>query len=357
STAAVMKESKLNSSAFPKWLLRLEPHLAEIHANNRLYLIFRERRQRLPRYKRIALRLFGAHTFPSWTTILMLMGFITITVAMFFVSWSLLCCPIVVFPFIIWPWVQQRLARRRIVTGKLPIWIDEVFSPEGINVQIATDLWLSGARGTDIIQAIYADTRERTWRFWVFGAVIMNTIFLVSFYIKTELTWIEHQFIAFAFIFTLWQTIKIVQSIGIWRTLGRAVTMRYAHWRGEITFFNQARRGISDAMAAGAYILLMLIVSVYGIGFFHFMFPDGNMSYDWFSLRPEVIITIVAIVLVGFFLRFISRVMAEAVGYAMESYMREAHARYVEFMTMRVLEETHEPSKMPPVFSPRGASP
>ncbi|MCC6548320.1 hypothetical protein IT570_14270 [Candidatus Sumerlaeota bacterium] len=329
----------------------MEPHLDKIQRTNRLYLIFRERRRRQPNYKQLAIKCFGTCTFPDWTTVLPILGALVVSAVLIFMSWGALFCPIVIVFFIVWPWVQQRRARRRITTTTLPLWIDEIFSTEGINIPIATDLWLAGTRGPDLIQAIYADVRDRTWRFWFAGALSMNLFFLTAFYAQMKLSWLERGLFAVPLLFTLWQGTRMVQAVGIWRTLGRAITMRFAHWRGEITLLRQIRRGISDAAAAVSYIILMVMLGAYGTIFLNYMFPAETDYKDWWSLRTETIFSLLIITAIGFFLRFLASAATEGVAYALDSYTKEAHVRYVDLMTTRVLEETSEPSRMPPVYS------
>lgn len=346
-----MKPWRAGNSAFPRWLLSLEPYLEKTYATNRLYRWSHERRLRLPRHKQFALHLFGTCAFPRWTSIFAVLGTIAVVVAMFFVSWALLCCPIVVFPFILWPLARQRMAHRLLTVTKFPLWIDDIFSADGIHLQAATDLWLAGCHGGEIVQAIYADARERTWRFWFAGALIMNLIFLTVFFVNIRLTWMERGLLAAAFAFTLWQALKAVQAIGIWRTFGRSVTMRFAHWRGEITFMTQLSRGISDALVAGGYLILMTMMVIYGVGFFSSLFPMASFPEGSLALRPGAVTAALAIIVVGAILGFVSRLMADAVAHAMESYLREAHVRFTEFMVTRVLEDTKEPPRTPPIFT------
>ncbi len=155
-------------SAFPAWLKRLDPIL-EVEETNGLYQAFRERRLRMGR-RRTLVAIAG-----SFAPILPLVAVTTALMILALAGESrwvqrltpLLALVVCCFAACV---IFQRFtnrARKRTSVG-MPLYIGEVFSPLAWQEQAALDLWMTGARGRDVAEAIYLETRET----WLFQAIL-----------------------------------------------------------------------------------------------------------------------------------------------------------------------------------------
>lgn len=70
--------------------------------------------------------------------------------------------------------------RRKITGGSMPMRIEHVFSRSGLRLEPAIDLYMTGATGRDVAEAIYLEYRERTrWTRFVIGTITSLPLFFI----------------------------------------------------------------------------------------------------------------------------------------------------------------------------------
>lgn len=160
---------------FPRWLIRMDPALAAWETNA-LYEAFRRHRlRRPPRFLHRALVLMGSALLACAALIGGYMAFFT----SFEDSDMMMLLP----PFLVAAYAGLLMAllpqaypffRRHPKEGreKLSTWVAGAFNISSVSRQATHDLWLAGATGREIAEAIQLEMREVGWRTQTVAAVL-----------------------------------------------------------------------------------------------------------------------------------------------------------------------------------------
>jgi len=160
-------------SAFPAWLKRIDPIL-ETEETNSVYQAFRGRRER-HRWNHALRRVPAAGA-------LVLIGILLILANENFgrsISFELQALLLAVGLGLALYYSRIRISRRpfRVRSATYPIRVSDVFTETAWQEQPAMDLWMTGARGQDIAEAMYLERRER----WLSDAVVPTVmVFLLG---------------------------------------------------------------------------------------------------------------------------------------------------------------------------------
>lgn len=148
--------------SFPRWLRHFDPLLAREDGNH-LFRLFKRRRLRA-RGRRMGAFLRLRHRL--W----MLPVLLVVLSACWYVFQRepLLMLLGIILTAILFPFLQERLSRTSWLRAAFPYRVCEVFSKSGFARMPAEQLWLSGARGRDVIEAIYLEKREGSALFYFF---------------------------------------------------------------------------------------------------------------------------------------------------------------------------------------------
>ncbi len=167
---------------FPDWLRRLDP-LLEAEDTNTLFQLF---------YPRHSIRsIFLLHGFQLYQTFLPIH---TLFLFIFLLVIFNPLCALIIFIMILWI-VQKLLQTKpllpapRIMSPTISRTLCQILKPNRAQFPIVLDLWQSGIKGNEILEAMYLELRARTWKlFFVFMvlSVICGTSILIYFSLQIE---------------------------------------------------------------------------------------------------------------------------------------------------------------------------
>ncbi len=163
-------------SAFPEWLKRCDPVL-EAETTNGVYQAFRERRVRRGAWRTYRGLFIGLAAFAGaslvWISVVIflvpLLLTLSFTPTVYFLLNAGIIAAILYFRF------RRKPFRAR--TREFPFRVGVIFSPVAWNEELAVDLWMTGATGYDIAEALYLEMRET----WVLELVAFTLAYL-AFY-------------------------------------------------------------------------------------------------------------------------------------------------------------------------------
>lgn len=147
--------------SFPGWLRRFDPLLAR-EDDNHLFRLFKQRRLRA-RGRRVGSFFRLRHRL--WVLPIVL----SIAYGCWYLLWRepFLLLLGMILTGVLFPFLQERLSRTSWLRAAFPYRVCEVFSKSGFARMPAEQLWLSGARGREVIEAIYLEKREGSALFYL----------------------------------------------------------------------------------------------------------------------------------------------------------------------------------------------
>ncbi len=156
--------------AFPEWLKRRIP-LLRAEETNVLFQIFRRRRELYPP-SGVAKYVRHVYTLRTifWGLSIPLLVFAFIVPAPYsryaLIAWFTL------LTIVILTGILARVGTRN--DSALPTTVTEVFGQHSIAKQAALDLWMTGFRGGDVLQAIYLEAVGARWKATLVASVILS---------------------------------------------------------------------------------------------------------------------------------------------------------------------------------------
>lgn len=157
--------------AFPPWMVEADPRLAAQDTNG-LYLALRRRRLLYPRGRTWAEWWQRQRGVPPWAVLLAFFGALwTVAVPLYEVMGALVVIPLAVILMAGLHFIAPLFnARENLIdvghSGRLaPTWFQALDHPQSPDYARAMFLaWSVGARGRDVVEAVYLDVRERDLR-------------------------------------------------------------------------------------------------------------------------------------------------------------------------------------------------
>lgn len=168
--------------AFPEWLRRLDPML-NAEDSNAVFEAFRRRRKVHARGRFLTSLKYSFAGASVQQLALYGVVIVASVVAFAFLG----CCaiPIVAVALTI---IGRSFQRGRVQKGVMPRRLEQVFSVSGFMETQAIDLWLSGATGRDVLEALYLERRERNWLATILVMVLLGMV-AVGIYLYLAKPW------------------------------------------------------------------------------------------------------------------------------------------------------------------------
>lgn len=284
---------------------------------------------------------------------------VVITVGLFFIIG---CCALLIPPLL---WLLFSLARssKRRAGGAFPRTVGGVFAPSGFHEEAAVDLWLAGARGREILEAIYLESRRSSplvcllitllATLPVAGLLILAFLFMgmpPAAMGLFRLVYLAPGIILF--IWLLCELFLLVWTLDKGDKMRRAVENRLVIWRGEPLAMMTIMHLFIDIslfliilvpLALFEWMLWLSAWSVFLEGF-------GWSREAWFAHGVPLTALINIIGLVGF-LWLLRRILMSVFDSTMNDNLKEADRTFERFMGRHVLKDPdgHLWGAMPPV--------
>lgn len=155
---------------FPRWQADLDPALGGAHGNA-LFLAFRQRRQ--SGILRSMWILWNLRWMAALALLfaLLYVGISTAWLPAFFIFWGA-----ALFLGLDIPVLRDKLLRLRDRSNHMPRRVTGVFAPTGYKEKAAIDLWLAGASGREVLEAVYLERREGNA---ASSAVVLGAVFIL----------------------------------------------------------------------------------------------------------------------------------------------------------------------------------
>jgi hypothetical protein len=332
--------------AFPRWLRRADPWLA-IEDSNSLYQLFRAR------------RLAKGPSLAGLGRVVALFIVLLVSLACFFiVVFSCLFCIAPLVPpafFALWLPLSWHRQRRPNPEPRLPATVSGIFSYRCCLTQAATDIWLVGFSGREVLEAIYLEHRERSWAL-VTGMAIVLLVAVALFYLLA----LGRIALPNLLLLAVWAVSakQIVQLIHVLAALlGRVVILwpRLRSWRLD----KQWSEVIGDAVAHGIGAVAGVIFlwwCLYGglaaVAELLFPYPGGDrIRFSWESFivgHPSDWIALPAAILLAVLLPVVRARQSRLEAETLERLLAQADAAWERFMRAAVF---HDPDGAPPAPS------
>lgn len=319
------------SAGLPRWVLRLDPTLVQIAEKNPIYQVFRDRRAARTFGERVRAVLLGGRGGSG----LYVVSALCIVVLSIALGPATLCLSFFL-PFMILPFLRQSLARRKQAYASMPTWLDGVFSPAGLNMQVVVDLWLTGVKGATLVEAMYADTRERTWWRWSAAGAWVATLVGGILVWRVWPSLQEGLLLVPVVVYAGYEFHAVAQCFGIWKAISSAVTLRYAMWRGEFSLSNLVMAGFGNGVLALAVVGLIALFFVFSETFLLQVLGERPATG---GIRSGVYIVSGVVFLLGLGFRGLGRVMSDGAAYGFQQELKEANKLFKTFITKVVREE------------------
>ncbi|MDK2971292.1 MAG: hypothetical protein PWP23_1047 [Candidatus Sumerlaeota bacterium] len=218
---------------------RLDPILAA-EDSNALFMAFRLRRTEHARSLRTLLRRRGS--IPPMQ-IFMALGLVGAVIVLFrLVS----CCAIPIVAGLAALFARS-FQRTRIVGGRLPARLSSVFSTSGYMEEAAIDLWLAGAKGREVLEAIYLERREAS-KFGATGIVLLLSVLGFGLYLYVAHPWHIGGYVIFASLTCLVaQLVPFTLVSGISSVRTNSLEPRLAAWQAESAWDAGLKAGLRRA--------------------------------------------------------------------------------------------------------------
>lgn len=240
--------------AFPQWLRELDP-LLEAEDTNPIYEAFRRRRTVHARAR------IGTWLRPAqWTTAVFYGAIVLLSILLVVWLMQLIGCCAIPIGFLPGLLVARRLQRHRIAGTHLPRYLSDVYSKGGYVEHAAIDLWMSGLRGRDAVEAIYLETRERRWK-WVLAVVAFAAAaYIGTFFLRAGLLRPVAYVHAAAVLYFAWEIAMALMIFGIRTTTLLQVESRLATWNESADFVEAAGTAFVRAMILTGWLIVLLIL-------------------------------------------------------------------------------------------------
>ncbi|MBX3729075.1 MAG: hypothetical protein KF858_07800 [Candidatus Sumerlaeia bacterium] len=334
--------------AFPRWLRRADPWLATEDSNT-LYQLFRARRlSKRPSLPGILGRIVAIF--------LALLG---VLLCFTFVLFSCLFCIAPLIPpacFALWLPLSWHRQRRPNPEPRLPATVSGIFSYRCCLTQAATDIWLVGFSGREVLEAIFLEHRERSWAL-VTGMAIVFLLAVPLFYLLA----VGRIALPNLMLLGLWaasakQVVRLVHVVAA--MLGRVVILwpRMRCWR----FDKQWSEVIGDAVThglgavAGVIFLWFCLYGCLSAGV-ELLFPYSRYSrspYSWETFitgHQSDWIAVPFAILLAVLLPGIRHRQSRLEADSRERLLAQADAAWERFMRAAVF---HDPDGAPPLPPP-----
>ncbi len=237
---------------------RLDPTLC-LEDNNAIYQAFKERRNYRSR-KRFALP-EGWLNSASRSSFL-LIAVIIVSMTLTFYN-PIFCCFTILFISLL-PAVYAYTGKSRVYRKILPLHVQRIFGNKGYYPQIATELWLTGAGGRKILEAIYLEIRTRS-KFQQLTFPLSFLMILILIYanipasptvakIPSILVYITIGYLCYELYLFLFQVLGFYHA----RT---SLHFHLLRWRGEMSVFQSYLPLLVYGLVYGICIIVYLLLA------------------------------------------------------------------------------------------------
>lgn len=322
---------------FPDWMRRLDPHLA-CEDHNAVHEAFRL----LGRSRRLGTRFRGRD-------LVYLAGGIMMVLVTVFLFFFIGCCALLL-PALVWLPIAHVRSQSKITGGAFPRSVGAVFSPTGFHEQGAVDLWLSGARGRDILEAIYLESRRHS----LVAPIVFTTVCALALVGGGHAAW-QAMLASGAVTFPMIVYFLLAAAMLMWLLLEvfflvwildkgdkvrRAVDNRILVWRGEAVWPIVAWHAFLDIL--GFLSLLVILVAVetlawIGATALFLNYLEVSTQVWWHHVVPGLVIVNSAL------LAGVTALLRIALGryfnYTAENLLRRADHAFEYFMGRKVVED------------------
>lgn len=319
---------------FKPWMRAMDPTL-ELEDTNPWFEAFRRRRLYLK--NRPLLENFGARMGRRAKEILAALGVILV-VASILVFGFLACC-LVVFFFLILSFVHEFARKRRLQSGFFPEKLDQAFGKSGFHHQCVHDLWMTGASGRAILQAIYLEGREKHSSFMLMKFLVILGVLLIPFVVYIWQVGPLAVLLNPVILFGLCVAVVLAMELHIWiwlSTMRSIIVDRLSH----IVLFWEDKS--VAAYSSWRSLLLLAVYIIYGVLFvvvelmiwsligYFIIDPSANLVWFLVFLNVGGIVACLRIVR-GFYLRSSLD--------KLDVLLRRADEAFLYFLVTRVLED------------------
>lgn len=271
-------------SSFPEWVKRLDP-LLQGEETNTPYRLFRARRLSsrgfvhhgtlLPRVVEAVGPLFNgvwAFVRGSLSVLLPLLVLVILLlngrVVAFFVGlgvWVLFWDRIIREGRTVLSPLLRALGHRKHSDTRMPFRVSDVYNPVRYWERAAVDLWLAGARGGEIAEALYLEHRERTW--WHPFLLLVWVPLPLGVWLFEEKSFLTVQgFLLMASSLYMTWEMGLYLSVDWMKVSGRSLVRRMNNWvDGSQVFRNDSR---IDSLRFPLDSFLVLALGAFGPWFF-----------------------------------------------------------------------------------------
>lgn len=328
-----------SSSPFPLWLRRLDP-LLEGAETNAIYEAFRLRRTTHHRSLRRYLR-FRTVTAPLAVAL-------GAAVVVLFLAFPLVARAIglgtarrVLFAFVViaslavlaaftWQLIRRGMRGAR----RLPDRLADVFGPGTTAIEPAVDVWLSGATGSEILEAIYLERRER---FRATAALeILGLLFVIWLYVRHSgvlLLSLAMGLLVVAVLYFCWELVLASCVMHIEKVRRDQLVPRLIGWGSWGTFQGVSRNLGWSLLRAGGWFVV-LIGAMCCIGFVGRTIVDANLK----PTATQIMYFVSALLaVVGVTMRFMRGYLRDTYVARVRKSLQEANDAYGRFVTRQLL--------------------
>lgn len=244
--------------AFPNWLRKLDPLLAAEDTNH-LFQAFRARRLE---YGPKGWRRYFSKSHLKGSLLPALIG--TAIVLTGIIAFFTLGCCALLFIMAVAPLIYRKISKRRITEAFLPMRLAGVFHQGGFHEQAAIDIWLTGASGQEVAEAIYLERRENSCRL-IAGVMVAAWIIGIATFCWYEPPVSPHSIaVCLTSIYFAWELCILLLVLGIDSVVYRDLASRFAVWRGDEPLSAALGRTLRNLPALIALLVaLALLVGVY----------------------------------------------------------------------------------------------
>ncbi len=267
-----MKPPRDTPPPFPTWQTDFD-RLAESASQCPVYLLFRERRLRLPWWRRLPVPDNGAAMLYLVLSLLLAAAMIGLTVSLG--DPTFLFFLMVGLRVLAWLWPRTRIDNQR-----MPRALGDVFRARSVHVNAARDLWMAGIPGSEVHQALAIERLAvgLRWFHGLFALVVLGLVYLhlrqgvpQPYYILmyVPFAWFLYEAWLMGYVYTWWRTVM---------DEGRLVLRG---WRGErareSVYTDMVRTFGTDALT---FLALLPLSCCFGCTFAGFV-NTGPWSWYW----------------------------------------------------------------------------
>ncbi len=310
---------------FPAWQRRLDPTLAAEDAN-RLYNMFRIRRRDGP--------WSGLRTIVESLGVLVGILAAMIAVALVYRYVTPLVALMVFFVGLAAPAAWLLAGNLRSRRSALPRRLWSVFSIRGYEPEGAEQIWLAGATGREIIEAIYLEKREGDTSFYGFLSVLIAALG-AGWLASHPKWWPSLGMLIPAMLFLLYHLALFLYMWQGLMTKTQKLDRLVSIWRGERRFLRALDRRFW-ALVAIVPGIWFLQLSYYMLLWLVMCFNHGGLLSQWSigsaddasrALAAALLMAVCAVIL-----WFIRRALGEAIAVGMEDTLKRADHAFDRFM-------------------------